>query len=356
MPPVAKTRIPAAWAAIIVADTVVAAQPPSARATASEGRAALRTVPAGAVASASRSAATQPDQQPALVHGHRRRDGATLADRGLGGTGDVEVLGVRQPVADEGRLEGDHGAALGQGGLDLGGDEQARAEVRDGHRGRVPPVAPEATAARQVATLTPMATRARRPMTPADIAQQVVVEELDLAGDGRLAIVVRRAIRRSRYVSHLVAIPIDGRGIGKPRALTSGPVRDAKPRISPDGRTIAFVRSDPFDDDAPSRLGLLSVRDGRVSFRVRRGHGAVGELAWSPDGSRLAFTAEVDPPRTLVGDVVSVDRTSKDAPARSPGHPDRLALGRGRPSRPLVAPVRARYGHSSIRGPTGDRR
>ena len=64
------------------------------------------------------------------------------------------------------------------------------------------------------------------------------------------AIVVRRAIRRSRYVSHLVAIPIDGRGIGKPRALTSGPVRDAKPRISPDGRTIAFVRSDPFDDDA----------------------------------------------------------------------------------------------------------
>ncbi len=43
MPPVAKTRIPAAWAAIIVADTVVAAQPPPASAAARLGRAAFRT-------------------------------------------------------------------------------------------------------------------------------------------------------------------------------------------------------------------------------------------------------------------------------------------------------------------------
>ena len=53
IPPVAKTWIPAACAAIIVAETVVAAQPPPARATARLGRAALRTEPAGAVASAS---------------------------------------------------------------------------------------------------------------------------------------------------------------------------------------------------------------------------------------------------------------------------------------------------------------
>ena len=47
-------------AAIIVADTVVAAQPPSASATARLGRAALRTEPAGAVASASRAASSSP--------------------------------------------------------------------------------------------------------------------------------------------------------------------------------------------------------------------------------------------------------------------------------------------------------
>ena len=151
-------------------------------------------------------------------------------------------------------------------------------------------------------------------MTPADIARQVVVEELDLTADGRHAIVIRRAIRRSRYVSHLYAIPLDGRGVGPAKALTHGDVRDSKPRVRPDGRMVAFVRSDPFDDEAPSRMGLLSLPDGKLSFRARRGHGAVGELAWSPDGTRLAFTAEVDPPRILLGDVARVDRPSKVAP------------------------------------------
>jgi hypothetical protein len=60
IPPVAKHVIPAAEAAIIVAETVVAAQPPSASAMARLGRAALRTDPAGAVASVSRAARSSP--------------------------------------------------------------------------------------------------------------------------------------------------------------------------------------------------------------------------------------------------------------------------------------------------------
>ena len=46
MPPVAKTAIPAACAAIIVAETVVAAQPSPASAGARLGRAAFMTEPA----------------------------------------------------------------------------------------------------------------------------------------------------------------------------------------------------------------------------------------------------------------------------------------------------------------------
>src|SRR4029079_17008960 len=60
IPPVAKTEMPAAWAAIIVAETVVAAQPPPASAAARLGRAALRTEPSGAVARAIRAAASRP--------------------------------------------------------------------------------------------------------------------------------------------------------------------------------------------------------------------------------------------------------------------------------------------------------
>ena len=68
IPPVAKTRMPAAWAAIIVAETVVAAQPPSASAAARLGRAALRTEPAGAVASALSAASSRPtSSRPAWI-------------------------------------------------------------------------------------------------------------------------------------------------------------------------------------------------------------------------------------------------------------------------------------------------
>jgi dipeptidyl aminopeptidase/acylaminoacyl peptidase len=155
-------------------------------------------------------------------------------------------------------------------------------------------------------------------MTPADIARQVVVEELDLSADGRLAIVVRRVIRRDRYVSHLLAIPLDGPRVGPPRRLTDGLVRDTKPRLSPDGSTLAFVRSDPFDDDAPARIALLSMGSGGGSVRLRasHGHGSIGELAWSPDAGRqrLAFTAEVDPPRFLQGPLPAVGVTSKSSP------------------------------------------
>ena len=49
---------------------------------------------------------------------------------------------------------------------------------------------------------------ARRPMTPEDIRRIVVVEELDLSVDGRLAVVVRRSIQRNRYVSHLFSIDL----------------------------------------------------------------------------------------------------------------------------------------------------
>ncbi len=122
IPPVAKTEMPAACAAIIVADTVVAAQPPSARAAARLGRAAFRTEPAGAVARAMSAASSRPTSSrpawTATVAGTApdARTAASDARR------DLQVLGVRQTVADERRLERDHRPAGGQGRGHLGLD------------------------------------------------------------------------------------------------------------------------------------------------------------------------------------------------------------------------------------------
>ena len=155
-------------------------------------------------------------------------------------------------------------------------------------------------------------------MTPADIRRQVVLDEHDISADGRVAIVARRIIRRDRYRTHLLAVPMDLRqaparrsAIAKPQPLTSGAVRDGWPRISPDATSVAFIRSLPDDADAPSRLCIMPLAGGRIRHVRSTGFGSVGEVAWSPDGGRLAFTAEVDPPRFLVGPVPPVGRRGR---------------------------------------------
>jgi dipeptidyl aminopeptidase/acylaminoacyl peptidase len=80
---------------------------------------------------------------------------------------------------------------------------------------------------------------------------------------------------------------------------------------------VAFVRRDPTDDDSVASIVVLDLRTGRHRTLPARGHGSVGEIAWSPDGLRLAFTAEVDPPRFLVGTVPRVGAR----PARRRGAP-----------------------------------
>jgi dipeptidyl aminopeptidase/acylaminoacyl peptidase len=154
------------------------------------------------------------------------------------------------------------------------------------------------------------------PMRPADIERIVVVEEVDAASDGSFAVVVRRTVRRGEYEGHLYVVDLERRSA--PRRLTSGRVRDTWPRVSPDGRHVAFIRSWVDDDERPGALCTVPVRGGRV--RVIAPHGAspgfgsVEELAWSPDGSRLAFTAGVDPHRFVVGDRPAIGTKASRSP------------------------------------------
>ena len=159
-------------------------------------------------------------------------------------------------------------------------------------------------------------------MTPDDIRAIVVVEELDLSVDGRTAVVVRRSIKGNRYLGRLFAIDVaSGRAVPTPRQLTRGTIRDTKPRICPDGTTVAFIRTDPADDDSVAAIGLLDLRrPERVRMARLGAHGGVAEIEWSPDGRRLAFTAEVDPPRFIAGRTRPVSRrgTAKGADAEAP--------------------------------------
>jgi len=103
-----------------------------------------------------------------------------------------------------------------------------------------------------------------RPADPGDVIRaQVVLEEHDVAPDGSFAVVVRRIVERNGYVSHLWLVPLGGRAIATPRRLTTGRVRDSRPRVSPDGRRVAFRRRLPEDPETHSSLRLLDLDGGR---------------------------------------------------------------------------------------------
>lgn len=159
------------------------------------------------------------------------------------------------------------------------------------------------------------------PMRPIDIGRVVVVEEVDAATDGSFAVVVRRSVRRGEYEGHLHVVDLARRST--PRRLTEGRVRDTWPRVSPDGRTVAFIRAWVDDDDRPAAVCTVPARGGRVRVVAPRGavpgFGSVTELAWAPEGSRIGFVADVDPARFMVGDRPPVgSKAARSSKVRSP--------------------------------------
>lgn len=85
----------------------------------------------------------------------------------------------------------------------------------------------------------------------------------------------------------------------RPTPITDGEVDAMSPAVSPDGSTIAFVRVDDVDPPSTRHEGVYVMgADGTdVKEILRTGEPmpvSVRGLAWSPDGSRIAFVRGVD--------------------------------------------------------------
>ena len=126
---------------------------------------------------------------------------------------------------------------------------------------------------------------------------------------------VRRFVHGETYRSHLELVSFAARGVAQrgvagrgpagraaapPRQLTAGAVRDSNPRISPDRRRVAFLRSFPDDPDRPTAVIVQALGPGEpwTLWAPERG---VSEIAWSPDGRRMAFVAGEPENRLVVG-------------------------------------------------------
>jgi dipeptidyl aminopeptidase/acylaminoacyl peptidase len=134
-------------------------------------------------------------------------------------------------------------------------------------------------------------------MRPEDVYEVVNAGDARLAPDGRrVAYVVTRADQdeRSGYRAAIWVAPTDGDG--EPAQFTAGLKRDGGPRWSPDGRWLAFTsnRGDVPEKEAtaPPALYVMPANGGEPRQLTNLQEG-VESVAWSPDSTRIAFTARV---------------------------------------------------------------
>ncbi len=127
-------------------------------------------------------------------------------------------------------------------------------------------------------------------MRPVDIEALISVGRPTLSSDGGFAVFAtsRPDLAADRGVGQLWRVELPD---GRPRRLTRG-VADRSPRLSPDDSTIAFLRA---DDRGRAQVFVVAATGGEP-VQVTDQAGGVTDLAWSPDGGRLAFAARVPEP------------------------------------------------------------
>ena len=134
-------------------------------------------------------------------------------------------------------------------------------------------------------------------MTAEDLYDFRFLTDAQISPDGeRVAFAVRTvAPERDGYRSAIWLVPFDGSQ--EAVRFTSGPGQDTLPRWSPDGNTLAFVsdRAAPEKKDGKKRKPknlFVQPRDGGDAHQLTSFDDDCGDITWSPDGRRVAFTVK----------------------------------------------------------------
>ena len=126
-------------------------------------------------------------------------------------------------------------------------------------------------------------------MQPSDIYDLRWADDPRISPDGRVVAFTAWGIDREEndYTASIWLVPLDGSA--EPRRLTREEKIDAAPRWSPDGSRLAFVSN---RDTKARQLYVLPV-DGGDPLKLTELDEDVTEVVWSPDGARLAFSSRV---------------------------------------------------------------
>lgn len=133
---------------------------------------------------------------------------------------------------------------------------------------------------------------ARRAPQVDDLYQVLTVSDPRLSPDGRwIAYVVSRASReRDADETDLWLVSWDG---ARQRQLTHTSASEHSPRWSPDGRQLAFL-SDRDDAEAGDQVWVMDL-DGGEARQLTRHPAPIDAYAWSPDAQHVAFASVPEP-------------------------------------------------------------
>ena len=156
------------------------------------------------------------------------------------------------------------------------------------------------------------AAQTRGPVTVTDLMKITTISQMTISPDGTRAagVVTRKAIRNENdyyYTRHIWLLDLTGRS--EPVQLTHGDRNDSNPQWSPDGRHLAFNRT----DNDKSQIWILPLTGGEAWVLTRAEFGAQ-RPRWSPDGRSILYQSQV--PRHAISDAIT---WNYERPGRKPG-------------------------------------